>query len=49
MSKLIRNFVAYPSDEARLRLQKYLTRHPMAVCLATPEEKQILNANGFKG
>jgi hypothetical protein len=49
MSKLIRNFLAYPSDEARARLQKYLTRHPMAICLATPEENQILKQHGFKG
>ena len=47
MSKLIRKFVSYPSEEARLRLQKYLARHPMAICLATPEEKQILKSNGF--
>jgi hypothetical protein len=47
MSKLIRNFVAYPSEEARLRLQKYLARHPIAICLATPEEQQFLKVNGF--
>jgi hypothetical protein len=47
MSKLIRKFIAYPSDEARLRLQKYLARHPMAVLLATPEEIEFLKVNGF--
>jgi len=49
MSKLIQAFVTNPNDKTRARLQAYLYKHQMAVCLASPEEKQILNANGFKG
>ena len=49
MSKLIQAFIANPNDKTRARLQAYLYKHQMAVCLATPEERQILKQNGFKG
>lgn len=48
MNKLIKQFVAYPSETARLQLQKYLNKHPMAICFATPETQEFLKANGFK-
>jgi hypothetical protein len=49
MSKLIQAFIANPNDKTRARLQAYLYKHQMAVCLASPEEKHILDVNGFKG
>jgi len=47
MSKLIAAFQFNPSDTNRVKLQNYLKRHAMAVCLATPEEVQFLRANSF--
>jgi hypothetical protein len=47
MNKLIEQFVANPSDKTRLRLQTYLNKHPMAVCLASPEQREILKVNGL--
>ena len=49
MSKLIQAFIANPNDKTRAKLQAYLYKHKMAVCLATPEEHLILKQNGFKG
>jgi hypothetical protein len=49
MSKLIQAFMANPNDKTRARLQAYLYKHQMAVCLATPAEQQILKQHGFKG
>jgi hypothetical protein len=47
MDKLIEQFVAYPSDATRLRLQNYLNKYPMAVCLASPQTQEFLKVNGF--
>jgi hypothetical protein len=47
MDKLIEKFVAQPTEAARLRLQKYLYKHPMSVCLASPEQLAFLRANGL--
>lgn len=47
MSKLIAAYQFNPSPANRAKLQTYLDRHMMAVCLATPEEMTFLKANSF--
>ena len=47
MSKLIAAYQLNPTDAKRERLQAYLYAHPMAVCLASPEELQFLKAKAF--
>jgi hypothetical protein len=49
MSKLIQAFKANPNDKTRAKLQAYLQKHMMAICMASPEEQQFLKTNGFKG
>lgn len=49
MSKLIAKFKACPTPSNRAKLQAYLDKHMMALCLATPEEIAFLRANEFKG
>ena len=48
MQKLLNKYKTLPSPANRAKLQAYLDRHMMAVCLATPEENAFLRANGFK-
>ena len=48
MNKLLEAFIKNPTEQTRAKLQAYLNKHMMAICLATPEQKQILNSNGFK-
>lgn len=47
MTKLLNTYRAVPTPSNRVRLQTYLNKHMMAVCLATPEEVAFLRANGF--
>lgn len=47
MRKLINIYRALPSPSNRAKLQTYLNKHTMAVCLATPEEVAFLKANEF--
>lgn len=47
MSKLIAAYRKLPSPTNRARLQNYLRKHMMAVCLATPEEIAFLKAHDF--
>ena len=47
MTKLINTYRALPSPANRAKLQTYLSRHMMAVCLATPDEIAFLKANSF--
>jgi hypothetical protein len=47
MSKLISTFRKLPSPSNRVKLQTYLNRHQMAICMATVEEIEFLKANGF--
>lgn len=47
MNKLIEAFIKNPTEQSRAKLQAYLNKHMMAVCLATPEQQQILKVNGF--
>jgi hypothetical protein len=48
MTKLIEAFRANPTDKARAKLQAYITRHMMAICMASADEIQFLKNNGFK-
>ena len=47
MLKLLEQFKASPSPSNRLKLQKYMDKHPFAVCLILPEEVNFLKANSF--
>lgn len=47
MTKLLNAYRALPSPTNRSRLQAYLDRHMMAVCLATVDEVAFLKANEF--
>lgn len=49
MNKLLEAFIANPTEQTRAKLQAYLNKHMMAVCMATPEQQNILKSNGFKG
>ena len=48
MLKLLEAFLANPNDKTRAKLQTYLNKHMMAVCMATPEQNAFLRANSFK-
>jgi hypothetical protein len=47
MNKLIKQFVNYPSEETRLRLQNYINKHPIWACRASLNTQEFLKANGF--
>lgn len=47
MSRLIAAYRKLPSPTDRAKLQAYLRKHMMAVCLATPEELAFLKAHDF--
>jgi len=47
MLKLLNQFKASPSLSNRTKLQKYMNKHPFAVCLMLPEEVNFLKANSF--
>lgn len=48
MSKLINNFRKCPTPSNRAKLQAYLQKHMMAVCMATEQEIAFLKAHEFK-
>ncbi len=48
MQKLINAYRKLPSPSNRQRIAAYLLKHPMAVCLATPEELAFLKAHEFR-
>lgn len=48
MSKLIDNFRKCPTPSNRAKLQAYLQKHMMAVCMATEQEIAFLKAHEFK-
>jgi hypothetical protein len=48
MNKLIENFRANPTEKNRARLQTYIARHMMAVCMASKSDVEFLKTNGFK-
>lgn len=47
MTKLINTYRTLPSPTNRAKLQKYLDKHMMAVCMASSDEVAFLKANGF--
>lgn len=47
MHKLINAYRKLPSPSNRTKLQAYLNKHMMAVCLATPEDIAFLRTNNF--
>lgn len=47
MHKLLEAFRKVPSPANRAKLQQYLNKHMMAVCLATPEELAFLKTHEF--
>lgn len=47
MSRLIETYRKCPTPTNRAKLQRYLDKHMMAVCLATPEELAFLKTNEF--
>jgi hypothetical protein len=47
MTKLINTYRAVPTAANRAKLQKYLDKHMMAACMASPEEMAFLKANQF--
>jgi hypothetical protein len=48
MNKLIETFRKCPTPSNRAKLQTYLQKHMMALCLATPEEIAFLKTHEFK-
>ena len=48
MIKLINAYRKMPSPTNRAKLQAYLDKHMMAICMATPEDVAFLKANEFK-
>ena len=47
MTRLINAYRKLPSPTNRRKLQAYMAKHEMAVCLLLPEEVAFLAANGF--
>jgi len=47
MKKLLNAYRALPSPSNRTKLQNYLNKHTMAVCLALPEDIAFLRAHNF--
>ena len=48
MIKLIKAYKKCPSPSNRAKLQKYLDRHMMAVCLASADDIAFLKTHEFK-
>lgn len=48
MLKLIQKFVADRSSKNARDLTMYMVKHPMAACMATPEQHQIIRDAEFK-
>jgi hypothetical protein len=47
MTKLLNAYRAAPTLRNRSKLQAYLEKHQMAICLATAEEVAFLRAHDF--
>ena len=47
MTKLINTYRKLPSITNRRKLQAYLNKHPMALCMARPEDIEFLRVNNF--
>ena len=48
MKKLLETFRANPTDANRVKLQTYIDRHMMAICLASADDVAFLRANLFR-
>ena len=48
MNKLINAYRKMPSPTNRARLQAYLDKHMMAICMATPNDVAFLKMHEFK-
>jgi hypothetical protein len=48
MKKLLESYKKVPSPSNRTKLQNYLNKHMMAVCLANPEDIAFLKAHEFR-
>ena len=48
MSKLINAYRKCPSPANRAKLQKYIDRHVMAICIASADEIAFLKTHEFK-
>jgi len=47
MNKLLVAFKSEPTEANRIKLQKYISKHMMAICCAPLEDQQYLKSNGF--
>lgn len=47
MQKLLVSFKSNPTDANRIKLQKYINKHMMAICCAPIEDQIYLKTNGF--
>lgn len=47
MQRLLNIYRTTPTPANHAKLQAYLNKHMMAVCMATPEDIAFLKANGF--
>jgi len=47
MQRLLNAYRNAPTPSNRAKLQAYLNKHPMAVCLAMPDEQAFLKTHGF--
>lgn len=48
MSKLINTFRKCPSPANREKLQRYINRHIMAICIASADDIAFLKTHEFK-
>jgi hypothetical protein len=48
MKKLLEAFRKVPTQANRDKLQKYLDKHMMAICMASPEDVFFLKENQFR-
>jgi hypothetical protein len=48
MTKLLNTYRKLPSPSNRAKLQSYLDKHLMAICMASVEDVTFLKAHGFK-
>jgi len=49
MQKLINAYRKLPSPSNRTKLQNYINKHMMAVCLLLPDDVAFLRSNNFNG
>jgi ethanolamine utilization microcompartment shell protein EutS len=42
MQTLIAKYLANPNEKTASKLRAYIASHPMAICLATPEQMAVI-------